>query len=302
MKENLTPASNAHYLGILFGIAAFVFWGLFPMYWKLIHDVNALEVLAHRAVWSAALLVAMVIVSSQQHKIVAAFSSPRLLAGLTLNAAVISVNWWLYVFAVQQGHVLDTSLGYFINPIFSVFLGTIVLKERLRKSQWFAVGLACSGIINSVVNVGHFPWISLGLAGTFATYGLVKKLLKLDAIISLTCETIIVLPIAVGYLFYLSAQNELALFHRDGFTDMLLIGAGVITIIPLLLFGAAAKRLPLSTLGFFQYLTPTMLFLFAVVLYQEPFSNANLTTFVLIWSAIAVFLLGARRTTKSVTT
>ena len=282
--------------GTLYGIAAYGLWGLFPLYWPLLEPAGAVEILAHRIVWSLVVVVALLALGGR----VAALRGlgRRAYVLLTVAAVVITFNWGTYIWGVNNEHVVETSLGYFINPLVTVLLGVVVLRERLRPAQWTAVGLGAVAVVVLTVDYGRPPWIALVLAFSFGTYGLLKKKADVGAAESLAVETgVLVLP-AAGYLLWLSGQGA-GTFGTDGVAHaVLLAGAGLVTAVPLLFFSAAATRVPLTTLGLLQYLAPTFQFAIGVFLYGEPLPPARLVGFVLVWAALAVFtveLLGHRR-------
>ncbi len=273
--------------GTAYGVAAYLMWGLFPLYWPLLKPAGAVEILAHRVVWSLAFVGAILLVRAPvRHNLP---RDRRRLGLLSAAAVVIAVNWGVYIWGVNHDHVVETSLGYFVNPLVTVALGVVVLGERLRPAQWVAVATAGTGVAVLTVESGHAPWIALVLAFSFATYGLIKKVAGVGAVESLTVETAVLTPVAFAYLVGLGVAGHLQFGHHGAGTTLLLAGSGVVTAIPLLAFGAAARRVPLSTLGLLQYLTPTMQFLFGVFVYREPMPPQRLAGFVLVWGALAMF-------------
>jgi chloramphenicol-sensitive protein RarD len=275
--------------GLVYGIAAYSLWGVIPIYWKLLADISPVEVLAHRALWGLGAFVALALIAGEWPAVRAAMRDRRTVAVMAVSGALLAVNWGTFVAAVATGHLLDASLGYFINPLVSVALGMVVLGERLRRLQWLAIGLAATGVGLITVEAGRVPWISLVLAGTFGLYGLVRKTAKVDSLAGSTIETAIMTPVAIAYLALLAARGGGALGRIDVATDLLLVSTGVITAVPLLLFTSAARRLPLSMVGFLQYLAPTGQFLLAVLAFGEPFSTGRLAAFACIWAGLAVF-------------
>ena len=263
-------------------------WGLFPIYWKALGDIPALEVVAHRTVWGLVFVALWVTVRQRWSEVRAAVQSPRTLAVLAGTAALISVNWLLYVWAVVHDHVTEASLGYFINPLVSVVLGVVVLRERLNRAQGLAVGLATAGVAVMTFGVGRLPWIALVLAVSFGLYGLARKTVAADAVIGLLVETAMLTPLAVGYLGLLAAGGTGALGRTGVAVDTLLILGGAVTAVPLVLFTLGARRLPLSTVGMIQYLAPTGQFLLAVLVYREPFTALHAASFGLIWLALGI--------------
>ncbi len=274
--------------GILFGIGAYALWGLFPIYWKLLQHVPALQLLGHRIGWSFLLLLAVIFVTRQWTDFRARLDRRTFLI-YSLAALLIGVNWLTYVWAVNAGHIVETSLGYFINPLLSVLLGVVFLRERLRPIQWIPVGLATAGVLYLTFVYGKLPWIALTLAFTFGLYGLVKKLAPLGSLYGLTFETGILFLPALAYLM-ISETNGTGAFLRTGLTsDLLMFGAGVVTTIPLLLFASAARSIPLTIVGLLQYIAPTLQFLLGVLVYKEPFDQTRLIGFSVVWIALIVF-------------
>ncbi|HEY1305854.1 MAG TPA: EamA family transporter RarD [Vicinamibacterales bacterium] len=284
--------------GLWFGIAAYTIWGLFPPYWKLVEQVPALQIIGHRIVWSflALIVVGAVRLRGSVATSVRTFSVTSRVMGIYAAAAVlISINWFLYVYAVNSGRVLETSLGYFITPLVNVLLGVVVLRERLRPLQWFAVALAAGGVLDLTLSYGSLPWIAVGLAFSFGSYGLAKKKAPLDPLAGLTLETgIIVIP-AAAYLFAVNADGHGAFLHTGPAADALLIGGGPVTVVPLLLFAAAVRRVPLTLIGLLQYVAPTIQLLLGVFVYGEPFAGTRLIGFAIVWTALALFSIDSLR-------
>ena len=284
--------------GLLYGIAAYSLWGVIPLFWKLLTHVDPVEILAHRAVWGLGAFVGLAAIAGVWPEVRVALRDRRTLAVMALSGALLAINWGTFVAAVATDHLLDASLGYFINPLVSVALGMVVLGERLRRLQWLAIALAATGVALLTVDAGTLPWISLVLAVTFGLYGLVRKTAKVDSLVGSTVETAIMTPIAIAYLVFLAARGGGALGHAGTTTELLLVATGVITAVPLLLFTSAARRLPLSTVGFLQYLAPTGQFLLAVLAFGEPFARGKLAAFACIWAGLAVFSLDAYRASR----
>lgn len=277
--------------GIWYAIAAYSIWGLFPLYWKGLHQVPALELIGHRIGWSFVLLFTLILLTGQWQAFRALAFERRTLRIYFIASMLISLNWTIYVWAVNSGYVVESSLGYFINPLLSVLLGVVFLHERLRPWQWLPVGLAALGVLIVALAYGAFPWMALTLAGSFGLYGLVKKTGPLNSFYGLTLETGILFLPALGYLLYLEWTGQGAFLHTDIFSNWLMVGAGLVTTVPLLLFSSAAQRIPLALIGILQYITPTMLFLLGIFLYKEAFSVAQLAGFGLVWVALIVFSL-----------
>ena len=277
--------------GIWNGIAAYVMWGFFPIYWKLLHEVPALQVIGHRIGWSFILLIVFILVTKQWKNFSAAALTPKTVGIYSIAAVLLSINWLIYVWGVNAGFIVETSLGYFINPLVSMLLGVVFLRERLRPAQWLPIGLAAAGVIYLTVTYGRLPWIALSLAFSFGVYGFVKKIAPLGSLYGLTLETAIVFPIALIYLALIGFSGTGAFLHEGAFTDILLIGTGAVTSIPLLMFASAARQIPLTMIGVLQYIAPTLQFLIGVFLYHEPFDQSRLVGFGLVWLALIIFWL-----------
>lgn len=275
--------------GILSGIAAYAMWGFFPIYWKLLHDVPALQLLGHRIGWSFLLLMGFIFVTRQWQDFRTAAFNLKVLGIYTVAGVLLSINWLIYVWGVNAGFIVETSLGYFINPLLSVLFGVFFLRERLRPMQWIPIVIAAIGVTYLTVTYGRLPWIALSLAVSFGLYGLVKKLSPLGSVYGLTLETGIVFPIALIYLIFVQV-NGTGEFLHDGLTvDLLLIGGGIVTTIPLLMFASAAKQIPLNMIGVLQYFAPTIQFLIGVFIYKEPFDTTRLIGFGIVWLALIIF-------------
>lgn len=273
--------------GFIYALSAFLLWGLAPVFFKLLAEVNAFEVLAHRVVWSV-LILALVVQLRRQWR--ALLALPRsTYKRLFYSSAFVSVNWLVFIWAVAEGRILETSLGYFINPLISVLFGMLFLAERLRPWQVVALILATLGVLNQIVLVGHLPWVALVLALSFAIYGLLRKSVTIDPVLGLFVETLMMLPFALVYLAWLAWHEQLT-FGSEGFTlDLTLAASGLMTTIPLLFFAAGAQRLTLTSIGLIQYIAPSMTFCLAIFVYNEAFSPAQLITFALIWTGLVVF-------------
>jgi chloramphenicol-sensitive protein RarD len=275
--------------GTAYGAGAYLLWGLFPLYWPLLRPSSALEVLAHRILWSLVVVVVLLAAVRRLPAIVAVLRDPAKAWRLSLAAVVIAVNWATYIYGVSSGQVVETSLGYFVNPIVTVLLGVLVLGERLRTGQWVAMGLAALAVLVLTVENGRPPWLALVLALSFGAYGLLKKTARVGAVEGLGVETLVLLVPAGAYVAWLGASGN-GTFGSEGPAHAgLLALSGLVTAVPLLLFGAAASRVPLSTLGILQYLAPTLQFLIGVLLYDEPMPLVKLLGFGLVWLALALF-------------
>jgi chloramphenicol-sensitive protein RarD len=281
--------------GFLMGLGAYALWGLFPLYWPFLEPAGALEILAHRVVWSAVVMAVLVLVVRRAAELRRALTSPRTVLLMAVASAVIGANWGLFIWGVNNDHVIETSLGYFINPLVTVLLGVFVLGERLRTAQWAALGLAAVAVAALTVDYGRPPWLALALAGSFGAYGLIKKTAGVGAVAGLTVETLLLAPVALGFLVVLGAQGEQHFTGHGVGHALLLTTTGLVTAVPLLLFGGAAGRIPLSTLGLLQYLTPTLQFLLGLLVFAEPMPATRWIGFVLIWTALALYSLESLR-------
>ncbi len=281
--------------GLAYGIGAYLLWGLFPLYWPLLEPAGALEILADRMLWSLIFVALLLTVLRGWPGVrLLAADRPRLLR-LTLAAVLVTVNWGIYIWGVNNGHVIETSLGYFINPLLTILLGVLVLAERLTRLQWLAVGIASLAIVVLTVDYGRLPWIALSLAGSFAGYGFLKKRVSAGAMETLAIETAVLAGPALITLLVLAEQSRLVLGHHGAGNAALLAGTGVVTAIPLLLFGAGARRLPLSSMGLLQYLAPVLQFAVGVGIRHEPLPPARLAGFGLVWVALLVLSADALR-------
>ncbi|MDF2681095.1 MAG: rarD [Brevibacillus sp.] len=281
--------------GVLYGIIAYFAWGLLPVYWKLFQSMGAWEILAHRIVWSLIFVLIMIVITKRWRKLWEAAPGLKMKGALLLCSLLISANWLIYIWAVNSNQVMETSLGYYMNPLISVLLGVVFLKEKLRVGQWVALGMAALGVLYITVRYGQMPWVALSLALTFAFYGLAKKIVNLEAMIGLAWETIFVAPIALIYIIMLQVNGTGTALELEGWKLAMLALAGVGTAMPLYWFAQATKRLPLSTLGFIQYLSPTIQLLSAVFLFGEKFTTTHLVSFSLIWGALLVFTISSMR-------
>ena len=275
--------------GVLSGIGAYVLWGLFPVYWKLLHNVQAVQIIGHRIIWSFIFLIGIIFFKGQLNKFRRSVTSFKIFSYYILASILVTSNWFLFVLGVTTGRIVETSLGYFINPLFSVLLGVVFLRERLRILQWVPVGIAAAGVLFLTVEYGNVPWIALSLAFTFGLYGLVKKISPLDSLFGLTFETALVFPFALGYIIFQGAAGTGFFMNSDMITTLLLIGTGAVTSIPLLMFASAARSIPLSTVGILQYIAPTLQFLIGVLVYHEKFDGSDFIGFSFVWAALIIF-------------
>jgi len=292
----ITKNPNAK-IGGFHAVVAFLIWGITPLYWKLLKVVPLLEILAHRIAWAALFVFLILIVQKRLNEIKRAFLSLKITLLLLLSTVVLGCNWGLFIWAVNHDFVLQTSLGYFITPLFNVLLGVLFLGERLRKDQTAAVLLAFLGVLFLALQYGEFPWIALLIALSFAFYSLLRKLVEIKPLVALFVETVFLSVPSFLFIFVFSNAQE-NYFGGNIDLTLLLVGAGVVTATPLIFFGSAAKNLTLTTLGFFQYLAPTCTFLLAVFLFKEPFTIAHLITFSSIWLALIIYSLGNYRNYK----
>ena len=296
--ENTSLAETRHetVAGVLYAGSAFLIWGLSPVYWKAMQSVPALEIVTHRVVWSFLFLAVLTLVQRRWGEFKDVLKTPRTLLILALTTLLVSCNWVLYIWAVNAGFMLQASLGYYINPLVNVLLGMVFLKERLRRPQALAVLLACAAVVYRTVSYGELPWIALTLGFTFGLYGLIRKVAPVSSLVGLTVETLLLTAPGMVYLTVLESQAAGALFHVSRSLDVLLIGTGVFTAVPLLFFNLGARRINLSTVGLMQYIAPSGMFLLAVLVYEEPFTAAQVWTFLLIWTALAIYSIDSVRT------
>lgn len=276
--------------GLIYGFLCYFIWGLFPLYWRLLDDVDSFEILAHRMLWSGVFMVTL-FVGLRHMRLRNHIKHPRQYLMLLLTGVLISFNWGLYIWAINHGYILQSSLGYYINPLVNVLLGYIFLHERLNRAQTIALLLALVGVLYFTIDYGHFPLISIGLAFSFGIYGLLKKKMGLNATAALTVETLWMMPAALIYISFLFTNGTSALNSFDWLTFMLLFLAGAVTAIPLLLYGKAAERITLTALGFLQYVSPTGQFLIGIFVYKESFTTAHIVCFTCIWLGLTVFTI-----------
>ncbi len=277
--------------GYLAAILSFLWWGLIPIYFKALNHVGAMEILMHRIAWCVPTVLIFMWLLRAPIAIKAVWQNKKLRWTLVLSTLLVSNNWFIFTWAVVNDRVLDTSLGYFINPLLSVLLGVVFLKEKMTRLQWIALTIASLGVLNQIITLGQVPWLSLALALTFGLYGLVRKQTPVDSMNGLLMETMIAFPVAIVAIGYFMATSQ-ALFLNDTLaTDLILAAGGIVTAVPLILFAIGARRLPLYAIGFLQFIAPTMTFLLAVVVYEEPFGWEKALTFGFIWLALSIYLL-----------
>ena len=282
-------------LGVLYAASAFLIWGLSPFYWKALGAVPALEIILHRIVWSFVFLVPLVILYGRWKEFIDVIKNRRTLFILMLTAIFVSCNWFLYIWAVNNDRLLQASLGYYINPLVNVVLGMVFLRERLRPPQILAVLLATAGVLYLTIHYGVFPWIAITLALTFGFYGLIRKVAPVSSLVGLTVETMLLSFPALIYLVYLDTDGIGSIFRVSFEMDLLLMGSSLVTAVPLLLFTMGARRILLSTVGLLQYIAPSGMFLLAIFVFDEPFSMAQVWTFVFIWTALAIYSIDSIR-------
>ena len=296
---NSTDQRSGYNAGLIAGIGAYVMWGLVPLYWPLLKPASAMEILSHRVVWSLVFLLIIVYFKKLFSDIKVALFDKRKMILLFFASIFITINWGVFIWAVNNGHVIETSLGYFINPLVSVALGVIVLKEKLRLLQKLAVGLTFIAVTFLTLTLGHPPYIALSLAFSFGFYGLVKKMANVKAIPSLTLESLMITPFFAVFLYYLSSQNELTFIELGPIHSLWLVTAGIVSVIPLMLFSTAVLRIPLVVLGLLQALGPIIQFLLGYFVFDEPMITARWVGFLIVWLAVSVFSYDAVRTYRS---
>jgi chloramphenicol-sensitive protein RarD len=284
----LPPSSSSTRAGILCSVSAFTCWGLLPLYLRLVGSVGAAEILTHRIIWSVVFVLGVLAVTRRWGWVRVVRRSRAVLGGFVASAACLSANWLLFVWAVNSGHSVDASLGYFINPIVSVALGALVLRERLSPARRLSLAVASAGVLWLTVQLGQVPWIGLGLAASFGAYGLLRKTATLGALEGLAVETLLLSPVACAYLGWLVAHGQSRFVTGGARLEVLLLAAGPITAVPLLLFAAGARRIPLSLVGILQYIGPTLQLLVGVAVFGEPFGRTKLVGYALIWLAFAL--------------
>jgi chloramphenicol-sensitive protein RarD len=277
--------------GLAAAATAFLIWGMLPLYLRILHSVPVLQITAHRLVWGCLVALLWLAIRGQLAHVKSALSNPHTGARLALSALLISINWITYVWGIAQGRTIETSLGYFINPLVNVLLGVVVLSERLNPWQWTAVAIAAAGVSYLTWNAGHPPWIALLLAFSFGLYGLVRKVVQVEALTGFASETLVLLPLGLGYLIWCEIAGTAVFPHAAIGIDLLLMLGGPLTAVPLVLFAVGARRIPYSTVGLLQYIAPTMQLLIAVLVFHEPFTRERAVGFALIWGALAIYAM-----------
>lgn len=292
------PTAKDPAYGFMAALGSFILWGLLPIYWKTVQSVPPLEILCHRIVWSLVFIGIILTVKHRWPETFAPLRSKRNIAILVMSSLCIGGNWLLYIWSVNTNHVLETSLGYYINPLVNVLFGFIFFRERLSPMQCIAIGLAALGVANSIISYGELPWISLVLAVTFALYGLLRKIAAVESLPGLFLETMVLAPAALYYLIHLQASGASPFLAGNLTVNIMLVGAGVVTATPLIGFAFGARRLQLTTLGILQYAAPSIAFVLGVFVYNEPFGPSHLLTFALIWLGLAVYTGDSIRTIR----
>ena len=294
-----------HQAGVLYAAFSYILWGFLPVYWKLLDHVNADEILANRVFWSFFFIAVILILNRKWGLFTGTLrglaQNKKQLAALAIASLLISINWFMYIWAVNTDQMIEASLGYYINPLVSVLLGMIFLKERLSLLQYISFLLAAIGVLIMTISYGQFPWIALSLAISFGLYGLAKKLIKVDSAVGLALETLVVMPLAAIYIGYLLNQGTNSLFAGSLSTTLLLVGAGAATAVPLLFFAKGAQKIPLATLGILQYIAPTLTLILGVFVYHETFSTIHLLAFTFIWSALILYSLSKTKLAAALT-
>ncbi len=290
---------NKEKLGLVYGLGAYVLWGLFPLYWPLLKPATSPEIVSHRAVWTMVFCFIILAITKSLKSTLATFKRPKVAAKLFTASILVSINWLIYIWATNNGHVVEASLGYYINPLIAIAFGIILLKERMRLMQWVSVSIATIGVLVLTIDYGRLPWIAFGVALSWGTYGLIKKQLNLGAVEGLAIETLIAFIPYCVYLLFLGSKGE-GQFGQGVSLTILLVSAGAVTAIPLLLFNASTTRLPLTTIGLLQYITPTLTFIIGVWVNHEVMSTARWIGFVIIWIALFVLAYDLVRSGRAV--
>jgi chloramphenicol-sensitive protein RarD len=286
-------------LGLIYGLGAYVLWGLFPLYWPLLKPATSTEIVSHRAVWTMVFCFIILAITKSLKSTLATFKRPKVAAKLFTASILVSINWLIYIWATNNGHVVEASLGYYINPLIAIAFGILLLKERMRRLQWVSVSIATIGVLVLTIDYGHLPWVAFGVALSWGTYGLIKKQLNLGAVEGLAIETLIAFIPYCTYLIILGSQGE-GQFGQGVSITILLISAGAVTAIPLLMFNASTTRLPLTTIGLLQYITPTLTFIIGVWVNHEVMSTARWIGFFIIWIALFVLAYDLVRSGRTV--
>jgi len=286
----LQEEKGARYSGVLAASVAFVIWGVLPIYWKLLQGIPAYEILCHRMSWSVLVTFGLILILGKKRSLWQALKNPRTVVIFTLIALLLACNWLIYIWAINAGHIIEASLGYFINPLINVLFGVIFFRERMRPAQWAALFLVCCGVLYLTIYYGQFPWIAITLAVSFAIYGLLHKKTSVPPLEGLCLETIVLFVPAVLFLLVMETKGYGSFGHISLSQSLLLAGTGLVTAVPLLFFGYAASKIPLSTLGLLQYLAPTINLLIGIFMYGESFPKERMIGFTLIWVALLLYV------------
>jgi chloramphenicol-sensitive protein RarD len=292
---NLSKSRQESLSGVVYASSAFLIWGLSPIYWKVMRDIPAFEIIMHRVIWSFFFLIIVLVFQKHWNEFMAAVKKPRTFMILIPTTILLGFNWFIYIWAINNEHILQASLGYFINPLINVLLGMLFLRERLRRLQTMSLALATIAVLYLTFYHGEFPWIALSLAFAFGFYGLIRKVAPVSSLVGLFIEMLFLSGPALAYILFLNSKGIGALFHISIKIDLFLMGAAFLTAVPLLLFTMGTRRLNLSTVGFLQYIAPSCMFLLGVFLYNEPISSAQIFAFVLIWTALFIYSTDAAR-------
>jgi len=284
--------------GIIYGFLAYLSWGLLPLYWRMFDMMPAGEILAHRILWSFVFVAVLVTLGKRWKQLKSVVRERKSRLAVLLCSIFISCNWLLFIWAVNTGNVIETSLGYYMNPLISVLFAVVFLKEKLLAGQWAAIIIAAIGVLLMAVQYGHVPWIAIVLAISFALYGLAKKMAQLDVLLGLTWETMIVVPIAIIYMTFIQADGSATVFSLSGGSMLLLLLSGAFTALPLFWFAKAAEKLPLSVVGFIQYIAPTTSLILAIFVFHEPFTEGQFVSFTFIWLALIIYTITSFRKSK----
>jgi chloramphenicol-sensitive protein RarD len=294
-RIDLSKSQHESLSGVVYASSAFLIWGLSPIYWKVLRRIPALEIIMHRVIWSFFFLIIVLVFQRHWNEFTAAVKKPRTFVILLPTTILLGFNWFIYIWAVNNDHILQASLGYFINPLINILLGMVFLKERLRRLQTVSLILAGIAVLYLTFHYGKFPWIALSLAFAFGFYGLIRKVAPISSLVGLSVEMLVLLGPALGYILFLHSKGVGALFHISVKIDLFLMGTAFLTAFPLLLFILGTRRLNLSTVGFLQYIAPSCMFILGVFMYNEPLSGAQIFAFVLIWTALFIYSTDAAR-------
>ena len=279
--------------GLIYAVLAYTIWGLFPIYWRPVMDLNVWQIVAHRVVWSAVFLAILLAWRGEWWQVIKAFQTKKTLLVFAISSVLLSSNWLIYIWAVTHGHIVDASLGYFINPLVNVFLGWVFFKERLSTVQYLALILAAIGVLWLTYLSDSFPWVAISLALTFGIYGLMRKIAPLGALSGLALETFLLVPFALGFLIFAASDGTLEFTNLSTLAIVVLVGSGIATSVPLLMFAAGARRVSLATMGMIQYISPTLLFLSGLYIFHEAFNPTRFVGFLWVWAGVLLYLVSS---------